>query len=157
MSRSVLGGNPLQGVFHHHMLTFEQCDETKPRCLNCVRYPSDCSYKNSSEESLKTHLAAAPILPKPTPSPPSSGSSEFSLWDFKLLHHWKVSTAESLAGNKNLQLAMRDVLPRLAIDHSCLLLVLPLPFTIFSNFSQSCNNGYHRATSCETASRRKRI
>jgi hypothetical protein len=72
----------------------------------------------------------AQLLPKPTASPAPSGHPEFSFWDFKLLHHWTVSTAESLADNKDLQVAMRDVLPRLAIDHSCLLCENPPQFRI---------------------------
>ncbi|KAE9362929.1 hypothetical protein N431DRAFT_390396 [Stipitochalara longipes BDJ] len=98
-----------------------KCDEIKPKCLNCVRYPSECSFELAPEDGSKAHVAAPHILPKPIPSLASSGNPEFSLWDFKLLNHWTLSTAESLADNQKLQLAMRDVLPRLAIDHNCLL------------------------------------
>jgi hypothetical protein len=104
----------------------EQCDETKPKCLNCIRYPSDCSFETVSERNSKAQHVIPQILPKPKPSIASSGNPEFSFWDFKLLNHWTVSTSESLADNKSLQLAMRDVLPRLAIDHSGLLWVSPV-------------------------------
>jgi hypothetical protein len=104
----------------------EQCDETKPRCQNCIRYPSDCSFEAVSEVTSKPQHVIPQLLPKPETSLASSGNPEFSLRDFKLLHHWTVSTSESLADNKSLQLAMRDVLPRLALDHSCLLYVSPV-------------------------------
>jgi hypothetical protein len=48
-------------------------------------------------------------------------TSNFLFGDFQLLHHWNVSTANSLAQDQGLQRAMREVLPVLALNHEYLL------------------------------------
>jgi hypothetical protein len=50
-------------------------------------------------------------------------TSGFSYNDFELLHHWTISTAESLTLNKVLQQAIREVIPRLAIAYNYLMYV----------------------------------
>ncbi|KAH8753756.1 hypothetical protein F5882DRAFT_419284 [Hyaloscypha sp. PMI_1271] len=57
-----------------------KCDERKPRCVNCIRYPSECSFNVVSEggpEVVPT-TSQLRILPKPTASPAPSGHPEFS-------------------------------------------------------------------------------
>ncbi len=55
--------------------------------------------------------------PKSLKTKDSFDDGAFSFVDFKLLHHWNVSTAESLAENRSLQRAMREVIPLLALSH----------------------------------------
>lgn len=47
----------------------------------------------------------------------------FAYADFELLHHWSVTTAESVAPNESLQRAMREVVPSLAMNHRYLMWV----------------------------------
>ena len=103
----------------------EQCDESKPKCRNCIRYPSECSFQRpaiSQDASLSQIIRSLlQISLKPKPPVYLSDEPEFSFNDFKLLHHWTVSTAETLGSTEGLQYTMREVVPRVAIDHSYLM------------------------------------
>ncbi|KAH8653772.1 hypothetical protein BX600DRAFT_471619 [Xylariales sp. PMI_506] len=85
-----------------------QCDEAKPVCHNCVRHSLECFY-------------SAPDRTPRGPQADSPRTPSFSFEDFKLLHNWNVSTAESIASNHSLQRAMGEVVPLLAINHQYLM------------------------------------
>lgn len=101
----------------------EQCDETKPTCVNCVRYSSTCSYsvKKTSPDALcgDTYLDTS-----------GNRLPSFSFADFELLHHWTLATAESLAPNASLQRAMREIVPRLAMKYRYLMWAKPFVFLL---------------------------
>ncbi|KAI9172817.1 Sterol uptake control protein [Paramyrothecium foliicola] len=85
-----------------------KCDETRPGCKNCERHSLECTYLATAPDPRLLDSAVVEFSP-------------FSYSDFKLLHHWNVETAESLAPNSSLQRAMREVIPLLAINHEYLM------------------------------------
>ncbi|CAH0026133.1 unnamed protein product [Clonostachys rhizophaga] len=82
-----------------------KCDETKPTCQKCAWHTLDCSY-------------AAPLK---SPAHVRPDDPPFSFEDFGLLRHWDEATAVSLAPNRSLQVAMREVVPLLATHHKFLM------------------------------------
>jgi hypothetical protein len=85
-----------------------QCDELKPICSGCMRHSLECSYSTTIDTSGRLKHE-------------SPDNSPFSFSDFKLMHHWKICTAETLAPNAALQRAMRECIPVLAINHRYLM------------------------------------
>lgn len=116
----------------NYSLPGQKCDEAKPACRNCLRYPAKCSFAFPIEERKKktgTIVLKPKILPAPpiatthlsTPHLGISESSSFSFNDFELLQHWTLKTAQSMAPNKSLQKAMIETVPQLALSQPYLM------------------------------------
>jgi len=120
-----------------------QCDESKPRCSSCARRDDECEYLVPSQRQ-RHRLPGRSVMAFPVPtggplpstrriedvvnprtirSGPALGAKE--LLNLRLLHHYTVHTAPSIAQtlrlNEHASDLLRTGLPNLAFNHVFLL------------------------------------
>ncbi|KAI8941871.1 hypothetical protein NX059_003068 [Plenodomus lindquistii] len=85
-----------------------KCNESRPRCANCVRLDISCTFPTAASDSSSTSPLpstanrASPSVDLPlgsSPSVPYSGL-DLNLADLQLLHHWTYTCADSLHPNR---------------------------------------------------------
>ncbi|OAL43058.1 hypothetical protein IQ07DRAFT_307291 [Pyrenochaeta sp. DS3sAY3a] len=78
-----------------------KCNETRPRCANCVRLDIPCVWPNtangfsSSPQQQSPNSHPSPYA-EPAPSATPDLGSDLPLADLRLLHHWTTTCAKSL-------------------------------------------------------------
>ncbi|KAH6670136.1 hypothetical protein B0J14DRAFT_112042 [Halenospora varia] len=108
-----------------------KCDETKPACVNCVRYHVQCSYVQTFPTTIRP-LSSAPNTPSSSsaPSPALSNSQSIpaappslasEIKDLELLHFYTTTTALSLSNLPDRKHIWQWVIPQLAFSHHCLM------------------------------------
>ncbi|KAF4585342.1 C6 zinc finger protein [Ophiocordyceps camponoti-floridani] len=70
-----------------------KCDEVHPRCGNCVKHGVLCDFENNSVPPRKPVVAPSPV---PSPGLSPEPVSIDRLLELRLLHHFTVSTANTL-------------------------------------------------------------
>ncbi|OLN87863.1 hypothetical protein CCHL11_00141 [Colletotrichum chlorophyti] len=74
-----------------------QCDERTPQCTRCIRQGSQCDLLSSHRQQV-----AAPRL---YPSPIAVDTSlDLNMLDLELIHHWTISTYDSLTSSPLLRI-----------------------------------------------------
>lgn len=81
-----------------------KCDETRPNCRRCIKVQQPCSYMQHLDDAEPRSFTTGQHL-----------EAHFTLPDLELLHHWTTTTSLSMGPGDSYQLAMREVLPRLAL------------------------------------------
>ncbi|PVH93443.1 hypothetical protein DM02DRAFT_696062 [Periconia macrospinosa] len=106
-----------------------KCNETHPRCGNCVRLDIDCTWPARERysttyptppESHGTALVENHPLPNSDQSTDTFGS-EMSMADLRLLHHWTAKTCDDMSPELKRCNAWRIKHVEVALDHPFLL------------------------------------
>lgn len=91
-----------------------QCDEKRPYCFNCVRHSVVCSLSNDAAdtECSRGVISPAARLRSSQPLPPLE-----EIWGrgLELMHHYTVSTAQTLAHRPDMKYTWRVTIPEMAI------------------------------------------
>lgn len=141
---------PCQGKFHHRdnacltELIVTQCDESKPRCVNCqtadvqcqyltreasdagrtaldhyVQTPSNTSITSEASTLIPDRQDNRPEAPSPFPAPEPTGRSE--LIKLELLHHWTTVTYATLTPEKDQQEMWQTTAVKIGLSYPFLL------------------------------------
>ncbi|RDW57120.1 hypothetical protein BP6252_13866 [Coleophoma cylindrospora] len=102
-----------------------KCDESKPLCHHCQRSKARCSFSvfaySAKEASLPIISAVAISSEHQDPLYGSVNGCSLSLCDLELMHHFTVSTSQTVGSNGELQRTMQEVVPRLALSEPYLM------------------------------------
>ena len=128
-----------------------KCDEARPTCGNCSYHSHVCIYRQMQP--------SYPIFGPLTAN--DLGIVQFSARDLGLVHHWTVSTAETIGATEELRSILRDPFLSVALEKPYLLYVGALsvnacdPSSAFSDtpclpYRPSTSHTFTRATARST-------
>ncbi|KAL2757302.1 hypothetical protein ACRALDRAFT_1067922 [Sodiomyces alcalophilus JCM 7366] len=96
-----------------------KCDETKPHCLNCLRYGAKCDIAEGLPASAPSAAASPARDPPFSFNSPPSGPPSLNMLDLELIYHWSTATSRTITEDPSIQEFWRSNAVRLALrrDH----------------------------------------
>ncbi|KAL2838332.1 hypothetical protein BJX68DRAFT_259278 [Aspergillus pseudodeflectus] len=98
-----------------------KCDETKPKCKNCIRHGVECDY-NPLPPAARTptprpHTGLSPFISEAARQNCDANAPSMGMAEMALLHHYSISTCYTISRHPVLQTVWQTTVPAFGFSY----------------------------------------